>query len=569
MKTTPAPIISRELDFTIAAVEPMTGTATRLEEYGWLRLNPQPGKAFVGEYLTIIQHPGGEPKQICVRENKLIRYDENGPFLWYETDTSGGSSGSPVFNNDWEVVALHHSSVPKTKNVGSKTVWLARNGEPWTSAMGDAQVDWIANEGVRISRILAYIAQAHGGNPLAQLVLSAPKAPQFEGATAEWDTAIRTLTEPDGRIRVRIPVELQLQTNVGAIGVNGRHGENGAAPAAVGGGVAATITEKVIIDQTNYAKRVGYDPKFLGNGVLVPLPSVGGKAKQSLLKVGTSSELKYWTYSVLFNKARRLAFVSAANVDPKQWRGQRDADGDTWYTDTRVDEVAPGLQIDRTFYKNQSKKEADRSQNPFDQGHLTRRRDVQWGPDEDMAKRNGDDSYHYTNCAPQHWAFNQNSKKSGIWFRLEEHAAAAADKGRLCIFNGPIFDAPLCTNTGGGLLKLNPSGKRVKDGTFRKVPIPKQFFKVFAYRKGNALRTAAFVVTQEALLKTIDRYYSPESLREADLTDDEIRLYQVPVSTVESLTGLQFGGLADASLGPQESFGGGDGTVEDEGDLRF
>jgi hypothetical protein len=53
------------------------------------------------------------------------------------------------------------------------------------------------------------------------------------------------------------------------------------------------------------------------------------------------------------------------------------------------------------------------------------------------------------------------------------------------MFNGPIFDAPLCTKTGGGRLRLNPTGKRVKDGTFGGVAIPKQFYKVFVYRKDS------------------------------------------------------------------------------------
>ena len=30
-------------------------------------------------------------------------------YVQYMTDTNDGSSGSPVFNSDWEVVAIHHS----------------------------------------------------------------------------------------------------------------------------------------------------------------------------------------------------------------------------------------------------------------------------------------------------------------------------------------------------------------------------------------------------------------------------------------------------------------------------
>lgn len=30
-------------------------------------------------------------------------------YLFYKTDTQEGSSGSPVFNKNWKVVALHHA----------------------------------------------------------------------------------------------------------------------------------------------------------------------------------------------------------------------------------------------------------------------------------------------------------------------------------------------------------------------------------------------------------------------------------------------------------------------------
>ena len=90
-----SPIIHKPLDFAIAAVQPMSVDGQPLLQFSWLPLSPEPGKAFVGEYLTIIQHPGGERKQICVRENKLLKYSEHEPWVWYQTDTVGGSSGSP------------------------------------------------------------------------------------------------------------------------------------------------------------------------------------------------------------------------------------------------------------------------------------------------------------------------------------------------------------------------------------------------------------------------------------------------------------------------------------------
>ncbi|MGW6688038.1 trypsin-like peptidase domain-containing protein [Streptomyces sp. NPDC054961] len=58
--------------------------------------------------LNIIQHPGGEPKRIALRNNLAFEADDRD--VRYFTDTRGGSSGSPVLTDDWTVVALHRGT---------------------------------------------------------------------------------------------------------------------------------------------------------------------------------------------------------------------------------------------------------------------------------------------------------------------------------------------------------------------------------------------------------------------------------------------------------------------------
>jgi len=190
----------------------------------------------------------------------------------------------------------------------------------------------------------------------------------------------------------------------------------------------------------------------------------------------------------------------------------------------------------------------------------------------EQAKRNGDDSYHYTNCTPQHWQFNQNNRASaatGIWFRLEDAAIASLADGatRLCVINGPVFDAPLCKAGTDGRLRLDLKGRRVPDETFGGVKIPKQFFKVIAYVSEQALKAKAFVVTQEDLIAGIARL-RPE---EAALTPLEIRLYQVRIAELERLTGLDFGPLAGHDAKPgQESLVLDEGLpIADAAEIRF
>ncbi|GAA2148926.1 trypsin-like peptidase domain-containing protein [Kitasatospora kazusensis] len=58
--------------------------------------------------VNIIQHPGGLPKQVALRNNLV--YEADGRDVRYFTDTRTGSSGSPVCTDDWTVVALHRGA---------------------------------------------------------------------------------------------------------------------------------------------------------------------------------------------------------------------------------------------------------------------------------------------------------------------------------------------------------------------------------------------------------------------------------------------------------------------------
>jgi endonuclease G len=567
LRAIPEPILYKDLDIALVAVEPRSTDGELLDQYGWLKLSGEPGKAFVGEYLTIIQHPGGERKQICVRENKLLRYAENGPHLWYQTDTVAGSSGSPVFNNSWNVVALHHSAVPKTKRVRNQDVWLARDGKTWTADMGEDQIDWMANEGVRVSRIVMYLQSQHRNHPLAQTVLSAGEPQSGELLTGGGDgtNEIQIRTDNSGNTRILLPIEIGVKVGLSHHPpAPAQQPEVPAMPAP-----AVQVIEKVEIDQTNYPKRSGYDPKFLGSGLVVPLPKIKKQKYGKVLLVKGKSEIKYWNYSVVMNSTRRLAYFSAANVDSGKFRGDGDAGGDTWFVDTRSEELEKA-QLGKEFYKKQKTFEADRTLTPFDQGHLSRRSNMQWGSDDKEAKRNGDDTFHYSNCSPQHWQFNQNSKASGLWYRLEESALSTLSEGeKICLVNGPVFDAPLGKQGADGLIRLNLKGKRIRDGKFGEVQIPRMFFKVIAYKSGNELRAKAFVVTQEDLLTTIDRYYPGEATPQ--LSDLEVRLYHVKMADLEKLTELDFGSLAEHEVLPgEELLAAADGRpIEDESDLSF
>jgi V8-like Glu-specific endopeptidase len=59
--------------------------------------------------VAIIQHPGGFLKKISMQNNLVAHANER--IVQYYTSTQAGSSGSPVFDDDFTVVAIHHSAV--------------------------------------------------------------------------------------------------------------------------------------------------------------------------------------------------------------------------------------------------------------------------------------------------------------------------------------------------------------------------------------------------------------------------------------------------------------------------
>jgi len=58
--------------------------------------------------INIIQHPGGGSKQVALRPFSLIP-SEIPNLLRYTTSTLPGSSGSPVFDDDWNLLGIHKS----------------------------------------------------------------------------------------------------------------------------------------------------------------------------------------------------------------------------------------------------------------------------------------------------------------------------------------------------------------------------------------------------------------------------------------------------------------------------
>ena len=126
-----------KLDFTLVAVNENVTNEKHLKDFGFLKMSQKEGTILPEEYVSIIQHPKGGPKSVTLRENKVSRIKDG--FIHYLTDTEPGSSGSPVFNDQWNLVALHHSGVPNPEK----------------------KDEWVANEGILIFEIVNYLAKKY------------------------------------------------------------------------------------------------------------------------------------------------------------------------------------------------------------------------------------------------------------------------------------------------------------------------------------------------------------------------------------------------------------------------
>ena len=214
------------------------------------------------------------------------------------------------------------------------------------------------------------------------------------------------------------------------------------------------------------------------------------------------------------NKATRLAIFTATNVDgPTYLAVDREtghvggSEGDTWFKDTRI---SASFFLDQTFYAGWS--------HLFDRGHLTRRTDPTWGTPTEAERANAD-TFHFTNCSPQHFRFNQTAKYwQGIERYVLENGVLKAGDERLCVYQGPLFDETI-------------------DRWADDVQIPSSFWKVVVWEGATKLKAVGLVVDQLALLdETRVGLRRPEDLPAVD-----VQQWRVPLALIEKRTGLSFG----------------------------
>lgn len=263
--------------------------------------------------------------------------------------------------------------------------------------------------------------------------------------------------------------------------------------------------------ESDYSTREGYDTDFLsGHEVRIPWlteEQYDNTARHSISGV-PRHVLPYHHYSVVMNRERRVAYFTAVNID-----GEREMDvyrrefRDEWSLDPRIEAAA---QMDNEYYKKEGNVD-----NPLDRGHLVRRLDPCWGDTRAEVINAHHDTFHYTNCAPQHKSFNRTQT---YWAGVEDYLlenANAADM-RVTVFTGPVFseDDPVY---------MAPTGVQLQ--------IPLEYWKVVVWVRANgSLAAAGYLLSQSGHIDGMLEVFRFGAYRQ----------YQVAISEIEEATELIF-----------------------------
>ena len=508
-----------ELDYALVAVNPLSSDGlTELSHFGYHRLIPSPGKIEERQWVTIIQHPNGQRRKYAIRDNLVIHRQDEDDFMWYKSDTAQGSSGAPAFNDSFQIVALHH--LGRAQKVNGKYLLHNRTLVDSLEGIDDSQVVWIANEGLRTSVLCAAIEQrlknsneeivknmfaaiSGNGGVMSNLIngknLTTKSFEESKTYADNGNAPQNPQPTLNGFITINVPTDLDKQLNL-SLGF----GDNSLKQSSFDEPVkkiipkleVTTVEEEYkkqvepLIDN-DYSNRTGYNENFLD--IKVPLPTV---VKTNLVSKMDNGDhvIPYEHFSIVINKARRLALFTASNVDgAKTVRkpvagldysrdglgGLKESDDEKWRTDPRIPELH---QLPNTFYNE------DRSS--FDRGHIIRREDVCWGNTYQQIRKANGDTYHTTNCSPQVANFNRSLSK-GEWGQLENFILTQAKektgkKGeKYCLFAGPVFE-----EDDGWFEGYDDRGKI-------RVQIPRRFWKIVIAQLDNELQSFAFILEQD------------------------------------------------------------------------
>ena len=414
----------------------------------------------ISEWLAVIGYPAQSPWNDFSDQNRIfsgifdvkrlqpglvVSKSADGSLLQHDATTLGGNSGSTVIHlATGKAAALHFGGIEGKTNYAVP------------------------------APIVRSIVEGHGRTTTSVSVpVSLPEDTSSDGG------AVVEIQAPATGGTLSVPVQINIQL----------------------------ANQDEILERTpkvsDYEGRKGYDRDFLEERIDMPVLSgaVDRFGPVARNKLTNAYEIPYTHFSIIMCRRRRLAYVTAVNIDGRRTGYPKSNDVD-WAVDPRVDRSA---QVENKLYRER------RGHDYFQRGHLVRRLDPVWGSKHARQQAN-DDTFHWTNCAPMHVDFNTGHE----WRTIEDgilDSVGPADL-RATVFTGPVFHED--------------------DEVHRGVQIPRAYFKIVVHEKpGGGLACAGWVVRQddEATDIPFERVTTPTSRFEIKPTS---------LDEIEEMTSLKF-----------------------------
>lgn len=89
-----------------------------------------------GQRIYVIGHPKGGDISFSLNDNLLL--DHEAPKVHYRSPTEGGSSGSPLFNKNWELIGLHHAGGMNMPRLNGQSGRYPANEGLWIQSIVEA-----------------------------------------------------------------------------------------------------------------------------------------------------------------------------------------------------------------------------------------------------------------------------------------------------------------------------------------------------------------------------------------------------------------------------------------------
>jgi hypothetical protein len=108
-----------ELDYALVRLaEPIGDQAIGGRESttvrGWVEVRDADVDMTTKRMISILQHPQGAPMKLAMGMVEKLVTNTAGNRIRHGVPTLPGSSGSPLFDQDWNLIALHHAGDPRT-----------------------------------------------------------------------------------------------------------------------------------------------------------------------------------------------------------------------------------------------------------------------------------------------------------------------------------------------------------------------------------------------------------------------------------------------------------------------